>query len=172
MKRNGWPHCAFSFLSNCLLVVCSIAVTFVVWSTSAAQDKSIVIAVEDDAAPLSRPDGSGYANDLVVAAFKAVNIHVELKVVPYARCKRMAMNGEVAGCFSTSPSADLAGSIELADKPLFVVDSLYFYNVKKPIRVKNQEQLPAGTVVGTVIDRIAANGTLRRIRQTWLRTVK
>jgi ABC-type amino acid transport substrate-binding protein len=110
-----------------------------------------VIAVEDDADPWSRSDGSGYANDLVIAAFKAVGVDVNLKVVPYARCKRMAMNAEVVGCFSTSPSPDLAGSIELAEKPLFTVTSGYFSNVKKPVQVRSQEQLPAKTVVGTVI---------------------
>jgi len=60
--------------------------------------KSVLIAVEDDAAPWSRSDGCGYANDLVIAAFKAVGIDVELKVVPYARCKRMAINADVVAC--------------------------------------------------------------------------
>jgi ABC-type amino acid transport substrate-binding protein len=150
MKRNCRLRCAFYFLSLYRLVF-SLAVLLVVWSIGAAQNKTVVIAVEDDAAPWSRPDGSGYANDLVIAAFKAVNIDVDLKVVPYARCKRMAMNGEVVACFNTSPSADLAGSIELATKPLFTVNSAYFYNVKKPIRLTNEKQLPDKTVVGTVI---------------------
>lgn len=113
--------------------------------------KSLVIAVEDDAAPWSRSDGSGYANDVVVAAFKAVGINVELRVVPYARCKRMAVAGEVVGCFSTSPSPEFEGLIRLSSKPLFVVQSGYFYNTAKPPKAKRQEKLPAKTVVGTVI---------------------
>ena len=35
---------------------------------------ALEIAVEDDAAPWSQPDGTGYANDLVRAAFAAVGI--------------------------------------------------------------------------------------------------
>ena len=120
-------------------------------NSAATQSKSVIISVEDDAAPWSRGDGSGYANDVVIAAFKAVGIDVELKVVPYARCKRMAINGEVAACFSTSPSSELSGLIELSSKPLFSVTSGYFYNVNKPPRVKRQERLSPKTVVGTVI---------------------
>src|SRR6185369_12478061 len=45
------------------------------------------IAVEDDAGPWSQHDGTGFANDVVRAAFKATGVEVELLVVPYARCK-------------------------------------------------------------------------------------
>ena len=77
------------------------------------QDSPLLIAVEDDADPWSLKDGTGYANDVVTAAFKAVTIDVQLRVMPYARCKRMAVNGEVVACFSTSPSPELDGVIEL-----------------------------------------------------------
>ena len=120
-------------------------------SLAEEQTKSVVLSVEDDAAPWSRSDGSGYANDLVVAAYRAVGVEVDLKVVPYARCKRMAVNGEVAGCFSTSPAPELKGLIELSDQPLFSVTSGYFYNVTNPPTVNRQEDLPAETIVGTVI---------------------
>ena len=113
--------------------------------------KKIVIAVEDAAAPWSLSDGTGYANDVVISAFKAVDVDVELRVVPYARCKHMAVNGEVLACFSTSPSSDFKGALTLSDQPLFTVKSAYFYNVNKPPRVKNQSSLPKGTTVGTVL---------------------
>src|SRR6185369_408698 len=114
---------------RCLRALCVLS-TLVLLSPQTVAQNSVVIAVEDDAAPWSRADGSGYANDLVISAFKAVGIDVELKVVPYARCKRMAINAEAAGCFSTSPASSLEGSIDLAAKPLFTVTSGYFYNIK------------------------------------------
>jgi len=120
-------------------------------ASASSQTKSLVIAVEDDAAPWSAADGSGYANDLVTAAFKAVGVDLQLRVMPYARCKRMALNGEVAGCLSISPSPELNGIIELSARPLFTCYAGYFYNVNKPPRVTRQEDLPAKTVVGTVI---------------------
>jgi polar amino acid transport system substrate-binding protein len=63
----------------------------------------------------------------------------------------MAITGEVAGCFSTSPSPELRGLIQLSDQPLFSVTSGYFYNVNKPPIVNRQENLAAETIVGTVI---------------------
>jgi len=116
-----------------------------------AQTKSLEIAVEDDASPWSAKDGTGYANDVVIAAFKAVGVDVKLRVVPYARCKRMAVNGEVAGCLSMSSSPEFSGTIELSARPLFTCYAGYFYNLNKPPPVRRQEDLPAKTVVGTVI---------------------
>lgn len=140
------------FLVFCLLVLCILGPAQSSKTLNATvQSKIVMIAVEDDAAPWSRADGSGYANDLVLSAFKAVGIDVDLKVVPYARCKRMALNGEVAGCFSTSPSSEFSGNIELSRRPLFTVSSGYFYNVNKPPRARNQYALPPKTIVGTVI---------------------
>ena len=71
--------------------------------------------------------------------------------MPYARCKRMAVNGEVAACLSMSPSPEFAGLVELSSKPLFTCRAGYFYSVNKPPRVNRQEDLPRNTVVGTVI---------------------
>src|ERR1041385_2297357 len=116
-----------------------------------AQKKILIIAVEDDAAPWSRADGTGYANDLVTAAFKAVKVDVSLHVMPYARCKRMTMNGDVVACFSMSPSADFKDAIELSASPLFNCYAGYFYNVDKPPSIKREQDIPRGTIVGTVI---------------------
>jgi ABC-type amino acid transport substrate-binding protein len=116
-----------------------------------SQSKPLVIAVEDDAAPWSRADGTGYANDVVVAAFKAVNVDVQLQVMPYARCKRMVLNGTLAACLSMSPSAEFAGLVELSANPLFTCFAGYFYNVDKPLPVNRERDLTAKTVVGTVI---------------------
>jgi len=116
-----------------------------------SQNKRLVVAVEDDAAPWSGPDGTGYANEIVAAAFKAVGVDVEFQVVPYARCKHLAVTGNVPACFSMSPSKEFSEFIELSDKPLFTCSAGYFYNINKPPGVSRQEDLPPHTVVGTVI---------------------
>lgn len=126
-------------------------VLFLLPQPASSQSRSVVVAVEDDAAPWSRADGSGYANDIVLAAFKAVGIDVDFRVVPYARCKRMAVNGDVHACFSMSPSSEFDDAIDLSAKPLFTCKAGYFYNINKPPRVSRQHDLPAKTVVGTVI---------------------
>lgn len=120
-------------------------------AATSSKTEALVIAVEDDAAPWSQADGSGYANDLVTAAFKSAGVDIELRLMPYARCKRMAVNGEVAACLSMSPSPEFAGLVQLSTKPLFTCQAGYFYSVNKPPRVSRQEDLPRNTVVGTVI---------------------
>ena len=38
---------------------------------SSSQTQSLVIAAEDDAAPWSQPDGSGYANEVVISCLQS-----------------------------------------------------------------------------------------------------
>ena len=146
-------------MTNCLLIrtrwIATATTLAALLATHAAvtsaQRKSLVIAVEDDAAPWSLKDGTGYANDVVIAAFKATGFDAELRVVPYARCKRMVMNGDVPACFTMSPTPEFKELIEFSEKPLFSCYAGYFYNVDRPPKVRRQEQLSARTVVGTVL---------------------
>jgi polar amino acid transport system substrate-binding protein len=62
--------------------------------------ETLVLLAEDDAAPWSLADGTSYANDLVQAIYGAVDVDVELKVLPYTRAKRMTIAGTVARCFN------------------------------------------------------------------------
>ncbi|MGZ3254486.1 MAG: substrate-binding periplasmic protein [Burkholderiaceae bacterium] len=110
-----------------------------------------LIAVEDDAAPWSQRDGTGFANDIVRAAFKAAGSEIELAVVPYARCKDMAIKGKAAACFTMSWIPELAGKIVFADKPLFRCSVDYFVSNKHPLKANSEETIPKGTVIGIVI---------------------
>ena len=65
-----------------------------------ASADTLTVAVEDEAAPWSQKDGSGFANDVVKAAFKASKVDILLQVVPYSRCKHMVVQGEVAACLA------------------------------------------------------------------------
>lgn len=131
----------------------AIAIVLVLIASMSSVDASpLVIAVEDAAGPWSNKDGSGYANDVVMEAFRASGITVILKVVPYARCKHLAVGGDVAACFSMSPEPGLAEFVTLSDKPLFVVQFDYFDNRKKPLKAKKETDIPPGTIVGIVID--------------------
>jgi polar amino acid transport system substrate-binding protein len=112
---------------------------------------TLEIAVENAAGPWSLPDGSGYANEIVVAAFHAVHTDVRLQVVPYARCKQMVVEGLVAGCFSMSRLPELEATVAFANVPLFVCRSDYFQNLSKPVPAKRAADLPKGTTVGIVL---------------------
>jgi ABC-type amino acid transport substrate-binding protein len=80
---------------------------------------SLVLGAEDDAAPWSYADGSGYVNDLVRAAFAEAGWSLQLKVMPYARCKALARAGQLAGCFSASRRPELENELLFPRHPVF-----------------------------------------------------
>jgi polar amino acid transport system substrate-binding protein len=116
-----------------------------------ASSEPLVIAVEDDATPWSDKNGNGCANDLVRAAFKAVGQDVKLLVVPYARGKKMVINGEVIACFSMSWSKELEGKVKFSNVPLFVCYTDFFKGTQNKMNIKKVDEFTKGVVIGTVI---------------------
>ncbi|WP_248915929.1 substrate-binding periplasmic protein [Pseudomonas moorei] len=114
--------------------------------------ETMTIMVEDAAAPWSKRDGTGYANDVVVAAFQEMAVNVQLKVVPYARCKYMVLNGTSVACFNMSWLPEFEGRIKMASQPIYTVNNDIFEAINAPLpkSPKSPCTLPPGTVVGTV----------------------
>lgn len=114
--------------------------------------ETMIIMVENAAAPWSEHDGTGYANDVVVASFKEMAVEVQLKVVPYARCKYMVLNGTSVACFNMSWLPEFEGKIKLASPPIYTVNNDVFEPIKAPLPKsrKGECTLPPGTVMGTV----------------------
>jgi len=143
-----WPYLAPTLLT-CILPLLAA-------SASAAQQthETLTIMVEDAAAPWSNSDGTGYANDVVLAAFKEMAMEARLKVVPYSRCKYMVLNGQVAACFNMSWQPEFQGKIKLATRPIFNVSNDVFESIKTPLPKPPDGQcnLPPGTVVGITRD--------------------
>ncbi len=117
----------------------------------AAEPEKIEIAVEDAADIWSRKDGTGFANDVVEAAFRAMGIQVKWNVEPYARCKADVIEGRSIACFSMSRERTTQNPVRFSDKPIFVCNSDYFYNASKPIKASREAEIPKGTIVGTVL---------------------
>ncbi|MGZ5280434.1 MAG: hypothetical protein ACXWC9_10850 [Pseudobdellovibrionaceae bacterium] len=115
-------------------------------------ETEIDIMFENAAEPWSKADGTGYANDIVVAAFQEMGVSVKKLVVPYARCKQMALIGKIPACVSMTWLPEFKGLIELAPDPLIILNSDVFENKAKPLPrpTANQCKLPAGLVVGVV----------------------
>jgi hypothetical protein len=112
---------------------------------------TIEIAVEDAADLWSRPDGTGFANEVVRAAYRAVGAEVSFRVVPYARCKRMVIEGAVVACFSMSRDPGLKRSVIFPSMPIFTCYADLVENLAHPLHAARLKELPRGTVVGTVI---------------------
>lgn len=110
----------------------------------------IDIAVEDEADPWSRKDGSGYANDVVKAAFAAAGVRVRLLVMPYARCKQMAIEGTLPACVSMSANVLKADPVTFSAVPLYVFHSDYFERIDSTLGGRSAADLRRGTRVGVV----------------------
>ncbi|MEP6999200.1 MAG: transporter substrate-binding domain-containing protein [bacterium] len=131
----------------------------IVWMSSSAivhaqsrpGARALEIAVEDEADPWSRKDGSGYVNDLVRAAFAAAGVDVTLLVMPYARCKQMAIRGTLPACASMSANVLKPDPVTFSATPLFVASSDYFERSDRSLHARSASELPRGTVVGVVL---------------------
>ncbi|MHA6181668.1 substrate-binding periplasmic protein [Pseudomonas mohnii] len=150
-KKTGhrmWPNVAPSIL------ICTLQLLAASVGTAQEARETLTIMVEDAAAPWSKSDGTGYANDVVVAAFKEMGVAVRLRVVPYSRCKYMVLSGQVAACFNMSWQPEFEGKIKLAAKPIFKVRNDIFEHIKAPLPKPLDEKcfLPPGTVVGVTRD--------------------
>lgn len=107
---------------NVTMAALGAAAGWILASATATADatKQLTLGVEDDAGPWSYANGSGYANDLVKAAYAAAGWQVTLQVLPYARCKAMALSGKLAGCFSASKTPELEQRMLFPKHPVFV----------------------------------------------------
>ena len=115
-----------------------------------AADRVLEIYVENAAEPFSRPDGTGYANDVVRAAFEAAGVRIKFNVVPYSRCKVKVLSGEGAACVSMSPDSSFEGKIKFADTPLITVTPVYYENPARPLTARSEAALGKGVTIGTI----------------------
>lgn len=119
-----------------------------VWAAGPAP--RLVLAAEDDAAPWSKPDGTGYVNELVRTVFAEAGWALELKVMPYARCKAEAAAGRVAGCFSASRTPELIQQFLYPQTPVFSARNLVVVRGDSPWTSCEPPRLGRPPVVGLV----------------------
>lgn len=117
----------------------------------AARTETLTIIAEDSASPWSYRDGTGYANDIVMAAYAAAKVDVQLGVEPYARCKQKVLNGSAAGCFSMSWVPDLEGKVVFSEAPLFVCNADYLHRMDRPLEASSEQTIRRKIVVGAVL---------------------
>ncbi len=147
MIPNDYPRnsCIGRVLLFCLTFFCMPLA-----SRGATAPRAVDVMVESDAPPWSKADGTGYANDIVVAAFREMGVKVNLQVVPYARCKAKVLSGAVPACFNMGWLPEFKGVLKFSSAPLVQVNADVFENISKPLPkpVNGKCRLPAGMVVG------------------------
>lgn len=128
-----------------------LTMSWLLMSLSTAHAREVVIlGAEDDAAPWSYADGSGYVNDLVRQAFGVMGWDVQLKVMPYARCKTLTLRGLLAGCFSASKVAEHADKLLYPTHPVFEAQNVLLASPDSPWSSCDVAQWPRPPRVGTV----------------------
>ena len=122
-----------------------------VWiSLSAWSQTPVAIGAEDDAAPWSYADGTGYVNDVVRLAFARVGWQTDLKVMPYARCKYLAIKGELAACFSASKQAELQDKLTYSQRPVFAAQNWLIAREDSNWQGCDPKTWPRAPQIGTV----------------------
>lgn len=88
------------------------------------QELQLTLAAEDDWYPYTAlKDGKlrGLSVDIIQAAYAAVNVKVNFKSVPYARCLMLAETGQEVGCFNSMKSAKLSKILQFHEESIFKV---------------------------------------------------
>jgi hypothetical protein len=134
------------------------------------------ILVEDASGPFSRRDGTGYANDVVRAAFAVVGVDIAFDVVPYARCKESLIAGRTAACFSMSRSETFGETVVFSAQPIFEVVATVYQRRDAPRHWISLADVPSGARVGERLrakfdkgyQAIVHSGAKRAIDAKWL----
>jgi hypothetical protein len=135
----------------CLLAALGVAAAACAQGvTGRATQRHVALGAEDDAAPWSYADGSGYANDLVRAAFAEAGWTLEIQVLPYARCKALAQAGRLAGCLSASRTAELEATLLFPRQPVFSARNLLLARADSPLAGCDPSRWGARPMIGLV----------------------
>lgn len=112
--------------------------------------QTITLGAEDDAAPWSYANGSGYVNDLVRNAFAAVGWNVKYNVLPYARCKALTESGTLLGCFSSSRDQNTEQDMLFPNEPVFSAQNILFAPVDSTLEGCDPQRWGRKITVGFV----------------------
>ena len=121
-------------------------------SASPGFAETITLGAENDWAPYANPDGTGMANDIVSAAYKAVGIDVVFKVGPYNRLLKEVREGAILGAFNVPKESANEKEYLFGSTPLFVAHSAYYQNKDYPLSAGKKEDLVNGEKIGIVFD--------------------
>ena len=129
-----------------LLLVCLLG------TSSLGFAETITLGAENDWIPYSNSDGTGMANEIVSAAYKAVGIDVAFKVGPYNRLLKEVAEGHILGAFNVPKESANENKYIFGNTPLLVARSAYYHNKDNPLSVGKKEDLVNGEKIGIVFD--------------------
>lgn len=127
-------------------------ILFLFASGSVSFAETILLGAENDWVPYANQDGTGMANEIVLAAYKAVGITVKLQVGPYNRLLKTVRDGGILGAFNVPKETLNEKEYIFGKTPLFTALSAYYHNAEKPLSATRKEELINREKVGVVFD--------------------
>lgn len=115
-----------------------------------AQVEEVLIAAEDDWIPYARNDGTGLANEIIIAAYESIGIKVRYNIYPYARVLRLVSTGQYVAGFNVPLDEESKERYLLGEEPLYDAVSAYYQHSQSPLIAKKSQQLNNGRVIGVV----------------------
>ena len=134
------------FVCKCTLIIvltCNLYAKF-------AHAETVIIAAENDWIPYAKHDGTGLANEIVIAAFKSVDIDVKYEIFPYARVLLNIEAGTHIAGFNVPLDEQSNRKYILGKEKLFDAVSAYYANRTLPLLAKNRTELTPGITIGVV----------------------
>ncbi|MEH6447392.1 MAG: transporter substrate-binding domain-containing protein [Oleispira sp.] len=114
------------------------------------QAEEVLIAAEDDWIPYARNDGTGLANEIIIAAYGSIGIKVRYNIYPYARVLRLVATGKYVAGFNVPLDEESKERFLLGKEPLYNAVSAYYQHTQTPLVAKSSDELNNGRVIGVV----------------------
>ncbi len=127
-----------------MFIVTSIA-------TVAYAQTTYSILAEDAAGLWGQADGTGAGNDIVKAAYLAMDVKISLSIVPYNRCKTLVMNGHALACFGMGWSEELQSKVIFSHERIYTNTATIFVRKTDAHKYKSLADVRPKTRIGTVL---------------------
>jgi polar amino acid transport system substrate-binding protein len=161
----------FSRYKKIILIACGLVMCLAISKIAIAEEKtrSITLVGEDEWYPYAAyKDGKlqGWAVDIIDAAFAAVNVKVNFKSAPYARCLMLAETGQELACFDSLKDSKLSKVFLFHVEPIFKAE-IGIYALQSSVESNLQVHHLRGKHVGvthgyTYTDEVDTDQSIRR----------
>ncbi|MCP4687829.1 MAG: amino acid ABC transporter substrate-binding protein, partial [Desulfobacterales bacterium] len=133
-----------------IFIITTLLVLFI--SIPAFAGQSVTIVCEDDFAPYgyqSKSGGAaGFSTDVIIAAYKSVDVDVKFKVMPYARGMSMIAKGAEIGCYNTNNDEVSLREYHFPGEPLFLGEMVIWARADYEGEMTVDKLIASGETVG------------------------
>jgi polar amino acid transport system substrate-binding protein len=125
--------------------------TLISTSFSSYSSGRVTLAVENSWPPYSDRQGNGLSKEIIIKAYRAVNIEVEFIVVPYARALHMVKIGSVDGAFNVTKQANTESIFNFGEESLLEAQASFYYNKDSALDFLSATTIRDGTTIALIL---------------------